>query len=95
MVRVTILSIFIVSLFAFSSIQCEDEQLSVKMETIDNLTNFLQANPKVRLQPLYRNQLSRGQIRYTLGNRLTGKLNQFLFVHISFVNSSFFLTFLT
>lgn len=74
MVRSAVVVIVFVALFAFGFVACEDKQLNANIQIVQNLTDYLQANPNVKiLQALQRDTLVRGQIRYTLGNRITGE----------------------
>lgn len=74
MIRVTIFTVAIISLFAFNVVRCENV-LTAQVQVVQNFTDYLKANPNVKLlQRLSRDEFERGQIRYRLGNRITGKL---------------------
>lgn len=77
MVQSAVVVFIFVALFAFNFVDCEGKQLNANIQIVQNLTDYLQANPNVKiLQTLQRDTLvrdTRSSIRYTLGNRISGK----------------------
>lgn len=69
------LLVIVLSVVLFSMVQCSPVAEPSQVEIVYDINNYLQSNPGVELVPLTRG-LERGQIRYTLGNRISGKIIQ-------------------
>lgn len=77
MIRGTIVAVALVSLFAINAVRCDNRQLSAKVEIVRNITDFLRANPKVKLlQPLQSSNLGRAKTQHKLGSRVTGEFKK-------------------
>ena len=67
---------FCVFLAIFGSNQCEDVETlqgDIEVVVVKNLTEFLRSEPEFVVEPLTRDFGNLAQIRYTLGNRISGE----------------------
>ena len=79
MVRLSIFAICLVSALAFNFVECSDNAFESKIEFnfVQNLTDFLAANPGIQLEPLvkevsYDESSSRVRLVHRIGNRING-----------------------
>lgn len=81
MIRATIAVLVLIFFLAFNSVDCEDQPLYASVELVEDFSDFLAQNPDAK--PLETDSLTRGQLRYRLGNRITGK-EEFIFLFYCF-----------
>ncbi|XP_055309445.1 uncharacterized protein LOC129573178 [Sitodiplosis mosellana] len=79
MFRLSVFAICLVSALALNCVECSDKALESKIEFnfVQNLTDFLAANPGIQLEQLdkevsYDGPSSRIQLTHRLGNRING-----------------------
>ncbi|XP_031628579.1 uncharacterized protein LOC116344251 [Contarinia nasturtii] len=79
MARLNIFAVCFVSLFLYNFAQCSNKALdsNVEVNFVQNLTDFLQQNPGIKLEPLEKivksnDPSTRIQIVHRIGNRIPG-----------------------
>lgn len=86
MARLVVVSVCLAFVLATSCVRCSNDALSSSLEVavVQNLTEYLKANPNVKLlqrlnkEPLTAAPSPRLQITYKIGNRINGnKLKMF------------------